>query len=173
MFTLRPASPSDIDTLRAIDDDACALYAAHGIQLELPPHDPFARAELARWLRSAELGSVFLAVDRAGAALGFAALEWLDGEPYLDQLAVRVAAMRQGIGGQLLARAADWARAGGGSALWLTTYAHLSFNRPYYERRGFVVVPESECSAGLRHYLDEQRHILPAPAQRVAMRQRL
>ncbi|HEX2671124.1 MAG TPA: GNAT family N-acetyltransferase [Polyangiaceae bacterium] len=173
MVTILPASASDIDTLRAIDDDACALYAAHGVEVELPHDHPFARAELARWLRSAELGSAFLAVDHARAGVGFAALEWVDGAPYLDQLSVRVAAMRQGIGGRLLARAAEWARASGGSALWLTTYAHLSFNQPYYERHGFVVVPESECSAGLRHHLAEQRSILPAPDQRVAMRRPL
>ena len=170
MVTIVPASASDGHTLRAIDDDACALFAAHGVEVELPHDHPFAREELARWLHSAEHGSVFLAVDRAGAAVGFTALELVDGEPYLDQLSVRVAAMRQGIGGELLARAADWARSVGGSALWLTTYAHLSFNQPYYERHGFVVVRESECSAGLRNHLDEQRRILPAPGQRVAMR---
>lgn len=173
MFTIRPASAKDIATLRAIDDDACALYAAHGLALELPHDHPFAREELARWLRSAELGSAFLVVDGSGAGVGFAALELVDGEPYLDQLSVRVAAMRRGIGGELLARAAEWACAVGGSALWLTTYAHLSFNQPYYERHGFVAVPESECSAGLRHHLDEQRRTLPAPEQRVVMRRPL
>lgn len=173
LFTIVSASASDIDALRDIDDDACALYAAHGLQVDLPPDHPFAREELARWLRASELGSVFLAVDGSGTGVGFAALELVDGEPYLDQLSVRVAAMRRGIGSHLLARAADWARAVGGSALWLTTYAHLPFNQPYYARRGFVVVPESACSAGLRHHLHEQRCHLPAPNQRVAMRRLL
>lgn len=170
---VRLASPSDIDTLRAIDDDACALFAEHGLELDLPHDHPFAREELARWLRSSELGSVFLAVDPSGTGVGFAALELLDGEPYLDQLAVRVAAMRQGVGRDLLARAAEWGRAVGGSALWLTTYAHLAFNQPYYERHGFAVVPESACGAGIRHHLDEQRRNLPLPDQRVAMRRPL
>jgi GNAT superfamily N-acetyltransferase len=170
MITIAPASANDGDTLRAIDDDACTLYAAHGLELDLPHDHPFAREELARWLASAELGRVFLAVDGAGVAVGFAALELVDGEPYLDQLCVRVAAMRQGIGGKLLARAAEWARTVGGSALWLTTYAHLAFNQPYYERHGFVAVPESACSLGLKHHLAEQRRHLPAPGQRVAMR---
>jgi N-acetylglutamate synthase-like GNAT family acetyltransferase len=97
----------------------------------------------------------------------------LDGEPYLDQLAVRIAAMRQGLGRDLLARSADWGRAVGGSALWLTTYAHLSFNQPYYERHGFAVIAESACGAGIRHHLDEQRRNLPLPDQRVAMRRPL
>ncbi|HEY3254247.1 MAG TPA: GNAT family N-acetyltransferase [Polyangiaceae bacterium] len=173
MFTILPASAGEIDVLRAIDDDASALYAAHGIPITLLPEHPFSRAELARWRRSAELGRAFVARDPSGNSLGFAALELVDGEPYLDQLSVRVSAMRRGIGGRLLAHSAAWARAAGGGALWLTTYDHLPFNRPYYEQRGYVVVPDSACSVGIRHQLDEQRCYLPAPGQRVAMRRLL
>lgn len=166
---ITPARPADIDQLRAIDEDAAALFAEHGIQLELSPVHPFSRAEVARWSRAAELGRAFVAVS-SGEPLGFAVLDVLDGEPYLDQLAVRIAAMRRGIGGRLLDRAVEWARANGGSTLWLTTYAHLPFNRPYYERHGFVVMPRSSCSASILRHLDEQRRHLPAPELRVAMR---
>jgi GNAT superfamily N-acetyltransferase len=170
MIGIRTALPSDIGVLHAIDADSCALYAAHGITIDLAPDHVFSRAELGRWLRSAELGRAFIAGDDSGAALGFAALDVLDGEPYLDQLAVRISAMRQGIGGRLIAHAVEWTRTVNGNALWLTTYGHLPFNRPYYERRGFVVVPETECGSGIRHHLDEQRRYLPAPDERVAMR---
>jgi GNAT superfamily N-acetyltransferase len=170
---IRPALPGEIDLLRAIDDDATTLYAQQGLRIELGHDHVFVRAELARWLCSAELGRAFLAVDDAGTARGFAALGVVDGEPYLDQLAVCVGAMRRGIGARLLDRSADWARAAGGSAIWLTTYDHLPFNRPYYERHGYVVRPESVCGPGIRHHLDEQRRHLPAPAQRVAMRRAL
>jgi hypothetical protein len=50
---------------------------------------------------------------------------------------------------------------------------HLPFNRPYYERHGFVVVSERECGPGVLHHLEEQRRALPAPHERVAMRRRL
>lgn len=170
MITIRPALASEIDVLNAIDDDATRLYADHGVHIELAPDHVFVRLELARWLRSAELGRAFLAVDDSGAAVGFAALDVVDGEPYLDQLAVRLAAMRRGVGGRLLAHSADWARASGGGAIWLTTYDHLPFNRAYYERRGYILIPEAACGPGIRHHLDEQRRYLPAPAHRVAMR---
>lgn len=171
--TLRPALPGEIELLNDIDDDAVTLYEQHGPSIDLGPEHAFVRAELARWSRSLELGRVFLAVDRTGQGVGFAVLDVLDGEPYLDELAVRRAAMRRGIGGRLLARAADWARAAGGSALWLTTYDHLPFNRPYYERHGYVVMPEAACGPGILHHLEEQRRYLPAPTQRVAMRRLL
>jgi GNAT superfamily N-acetyltransferase len=169
-FNIRGALPSELGDLNAIDGDASTLYAEHGLPVELGQGHEFARAELARWLRSAELGRAFLAVDGAGAGLGFAALGMVDDEPYLDQLAVRVAAMRRGIGARLLARSADWARAVGASAIWLTTYDHVPFNRPYYERHGYVVVPEAACGPGIVHHLREQQRHLPAPAHRVAMR---
>lgn len=170
---IRPARADEIALLNAIDDDAATLFAEHGLHIELSADHPFARAELARWQRSAQLGRAFLAVDDAGEALGLAALDLVDGEPYLDQLDVRRAAMRRGIGARLLDHSATWARAAGGRALWLTTYGHLPFNRPYYERHGYEVVPEALCGAGIRALLDEQRHYLPVPEQRVAMRCRL
>lgn len=172
-FSVRRALPSDIGVLKDIDDDASTLYAEYGIAIALGYEPVFARSELARWLRSTELGRAFLAVDAQGLGVGFAALDVVDGEPYLDQLAVRVAAMRQGIGGRLLACSADWAREAGGSSLWLTTYDHVPFNRPYYERHGYRVVPEGACGAGILHHLDEQRLHLPAPAHRVAMQRPL
>jgi len=70
----------------------------------------------------------------------------------------------------LLTHAAAWASAAGSSALWLTTYAHLPFNRRYYERHGYRVVPEAEWGPEIRHHLSEQRRYLPAPKERVAMR---
>ena len=169
-FSIRRAQASEIELLRAIDDDAVTLYAEHGMPIELGSEHRFAREELRRWLRAADLGRVFLAIDEQGRGLGFAALDLIDGEPYLDQLSVRVAAMRRGIGRRLLAESDEWATAVGGSALWLTTYDHLAFNRPYYERHGYVVVAEAICGPGIRHHLDQQRLYLPAPAHRVAMR---
>lgn len=172
-WSIRAAVASDHMALNSIDDEAAQLFGAHGVHIDLPPAHPFLRDESARWLRSAELERAFVAVDPRGAALGFAALDVVDGEPYLDQLSVRPSAMRRGIGRSLLARSIAWAQGFGASRLWLTTYAHLPFNRPYYERHGFVVVPEAQCGPGLRHHLDEQRRALPAPEQRVAMRRTL
>ncbi|HEY8945178.1 MAG TPA: GNAT family N-acetyltransferase [Polyangiaceae bacterium] len=170
---IRPASADDIDDLISIDDDAAHLYGEHGLRVELAPEHPFCRAERLRWHRSAQLGRAFLAVDARGTGVAFCSLDVLDGEPYLDQLAVRVSAMRRGLGRALLERAIEWSLGAGGSALWLTTYDHLPFNRPYYERYGFIVVPESSCNAGVLHHLEEQRRTLPAPADRVAMRRTL
>ena len=163
-LTIRRAAPHELDEAVAIDDDACALFATVGLHLDLPADHPFARAERARWLAAMREGLVWLA--ETPATTGLLVLGTVDGIRYVDQLSVRMDAMRQGIGRALLARAVEWAQ---GDALWLTTYAHVPWNRGYYERRGFGVVPEAECPAGIVAALDEQRRWLPEPAQRIAM----
>ena len=162
---IRIARPDELAELVSIDDDASTLYGEAGLAIALPDDHPFVRDEQARWNRALHGGTVFVA-SRDGRMLGFAAIEPLDGASYLDQLSVRRAAMRTGVGRQLLARAMDHAAS---VPLWLTTYAHLPWNAPWYERVGFRRVPEESCGDGIRHHLREERAALPAPDQRIAM----
>lgn len=168
-ITLRSISPDEIDEAIAIDADACTLYASAGLGMDFPPEHPFARDERACWIAAAREGRAFLAVAPGGAAVALLVLDLLDSLRYLEQLSVRRSAMRRGIGRFLLRKAIHWAE---GAPLWLTTYSHVSWNRPFYEREGFEVVPESGCPAGIGAILEEQRRWLPAPEQRVAMRLR-
>jgi GNAT superfamily N-acetyltransferase len=171
-FTIRPGAPADLDTVVAIDDDASRLYVEAGLDVEFPAGHPFVANERARWRRSLELGQTFIAVDDAGVPVGIAVLEILDGAPYLEQLSVKRSAMRRGLGRLLLGRAVEWARARGDS-LWLTTYGHLPWNRPFYETEGFVVVPPAAWGADVAARNAEERAALPAPEQRVVMRRPL
>ena len=166
-IVIRPASAVDIDEAIAIDDDACALYEQAGLHFDFGPEHPFARAEWARWAEAARVGSAFLAVAADGRAVGMLIMGRVAGAPYLEQISVRTSAMRRGIGRRLLARAIDWSA---GEPLWLTTYAHLSWNRPFYEQAGFTVVPERDCPRDIVLILTEQRRWLPAPGERIAMR---
>jgi GNAT superfamily N-acetyltransferase len=166
-ITIRPASPAEIDELCAIDDDACGLYAQAGLAVALGPEHPFSRAERACWTRAAAEGNAFLAVQPDRRSVGLLVMDLVDGAPYLEQLSVRTSAMRRGLGRRLLGYARAWA---GQRPLWLTTYAHLPWNRPFYESAGFVVVPASQCTPGMVAILEDQRRWLPAPDQRIAMR---
>jgi GNAT superfamily N-acetyltransferase len=166
-LTVRPASPAEIDEFVAIDNDACALYAQAGLQVDLGPEHPFSRAERACWTRAAGQGRVFLAEPPDGRSVGLLVMDLVDGAPYLEQLSVRTSAMRRGLGRRLLGHALAWA---GERPLWLTTYGHLPWNRPFYESAGFGVVPEAQCPPGIVAILEDQRRWLPAPDQRIAMR---
>ncbi len=170
---IRIGSSADIDMLADIDRDAGALFESAGLQLDTQNERELTLAERKRWLACLAAGPVMIAVDRAGEGVGFAAVATRDDEPYLDQLSVRLRSMGQRIGTALLSAAVTVARQGGGQALWLTTYSHLSWNRPYYERHGFVLVSPEQCGEELRDELALERRLLPKPEERVVMRKAL
>lgn len=165
-FRIRLGRVDELAELMRVDEDACAVFAELGLPLSLPPDHPFVLADAERWGRSLGAGNTLVAVDARDQPLGFAVLELPDGQPYLDQLSVRQSAMRRGIGTALLEAALRWR---GARPLWLTTYVHVSFNAPFYERHGFVCVPEAQVGAELRQLLASQRAVLPAPEKRVVM----
>lgn len=163
---LRSARDDELDTLIAIDDAASQLYLQAGLVVDFPSGHPFLVAESERWKRAIAAGLAHVAVSDSDRVLGFAILGMADGDPYLDQISVHPNAMRKGIGAQLLEFAIRWSSA---RPLWLTTYAHLGWNKPYYERSGFAEVPEKRCGPEIRGILHEQRLCLPDPEQRIAM----
>lgn len=165
---VRPARASELATAVAIDDDASSPYADAGLSLALPADHPFVLAEAARWAEAAEQGRLLFACAPSGEPVGFVALGFVDGRPHLEQVAVRTAWMRQGIGRMLLERALRWSvRAG---EIWLTTYdARVPWNEPWYTREGFVRVADEGCGPELRATLAAERQVLPTAASRIAM----
>jgi hypothetical protein len=170
---MRIGSPADIDILADIDRDACVLFERAGLRLNPQSEHEVTMAERKRWLTCLEAGTVLIAVGPSGEDVGFAVVGMRDDEPYLDQLSVRVSFMRRHIGTGLLYASMRMARDGGGQSLWLTTYNHLSWNRPYYERHGFVLVLPEQCGKELRGELAFERRWLPRPEERVIMRKDL
>jgi GNAT superfamily N-acetyltransferase len=127
-------------------------------------------AERRRWMECLAARTTLIAVDSMSGPIGFAAVGRKDGDAYLAQLSVRRRFMRRGIGSALLEAAVEITRAFGARALWLTTYNHLPWNRPFYELHGFIVIPEHACGPEL---LDEhalEKRWLPVPHERVVMR---
>jgi len=173
-FAIRLGTAHDIDAVCAIDLEAGALFVEAGLDLSVPAEQEIARNDRGRWLHSLSCGKSLLAVGLDGeTTVGFAALATLDDEPYLDQLSVLTRFMRRGIGSALLEAAEGTVRRSGGRTLWLTTYAHLSWNRPFYERKGFERMPEEAWGPQMRAELDYQRCWLPCPVNRIAMRKPL
>jgi GNAT superfamily N-acetyltransferase len=164
---LRPARPDELDLLREIDDATGAMYLAAGVDLSsLSLDHPYVQAEQADWRRALHDGRAYVA-QLAGQVVGFSVLDMVDGAPYLEQLSVRPQFMRRGIGTTLLHHALRASVPA--AALWLTTYAHLPWNAPYYQSRGFSLVPDTECGPRMLEILAEQRQALPLPEKRVAM----
>lgn len=165
-ITVRPARPGELAVAESIDDDACALYAEAGRPLDLHADTALARAERASWSRAVDAGRLLFACAD-GVPVGFAALGEIDGAGWLEQLSVRRAWMRRGVGRALLTRAKRWSV--GMGALWLTTWDDIAWNAPWYAREGFVATPEGACGEGIRAVLGLERDGLPRGDARVAM----
>ena len=163
---IRPARENELSALVDIDDEACQLYADAGMPVAFEADHPFVLAEAARWKAAIDQNMAFVAVDSSAHPVGFIALGYVDGAPYLDQISVRPNAMRQGLGTALLRHAIAWS---GDRPLWLTTYAHLAWNKPYYQQHGFVAVDGAHWGNELRAIIDQQRAALPMPSERIAM----
>lgn len=167
---LRVARVDELEILCDIDLDASRLFDQVGLALTPENSLELAAAERSRWLKCLQSGTTFVASGQSGEPVGFAAVTVLDDEPYLEQLSVRMGAMRNGIGTALLNAAERLAAETQTRTLWLTTYRHLPWNASFYERAGFVMVPVAECGKEMLVELALQRRLLPEPDKRVAMR---
>ena len=74
----------------------------------------------------------------------------------IGQISVRRSAGGKGVGTKLLSTVVDSVRSAGHQSIVLNTQADVPWNRPWYERRGFVVVPPEEWTADMHTIADEQ-----------------
>jgi GNAT superfamily N-acetyltransferase len=157
---VRVAGPADLERLPAVEAAADALFEPLGIT-DLPPPQP-ARERAAAWR--------VLVAGRP--AVGFAALQRLDGDVHLEQLSVHPSAGRRGLGTALLDAAVRAARDAGASRMTLTTYADVPWNGPWYAARGFTEVAEPGPGLAAR-LAAEAAAGLTAHGRRIAMARRL
>jgi ribosomal protein S18 acetylase RimI-like enzyme len=171
-YVLKLAAREELEHAVAIDEAALGVYAAAGLVISLADDHPFVRAEYESWRHALEGQGLYFALVE-GVRAGFHALGRIDGQGHLEQLSVRPEYGRKSLGSALLEHACELAQARGEREVWLTTYAHMPWNRPFYERHGFRVAGESVWGEGIRNVLAAQREVLPQPEQRIAMVRRL
>lgn len=166
-FVIRAPQKSELPKLLEIEDEAATIFDTWAVQNGKPVYEK-------NWPFSALPG--YFENDRALIALddreiaGFVFYkELVDKEVYILEVGVRPAYQGKKLGVELI-KAAILA-CGSCKSASLTTYKHIPWNAPYYQRYlGFEIVEESKMSEYLRSKIDEERKILPEPDMRVAMR---
>ena len=103
--------------------------------------------------------------------VGYLLLQVLESIALLAQVDVHPDHGRKGVGTALIAAGIRHAEEAGFPALYLTTFAHVPWNAPFYERLGFTVLPEEEIPEVMAGILQEER--ARGLTDRVAMRRAL
>lgn len=155
MVRIRDARPDDLPRLVEIEDAAETTFPALSMDFDPLPGGTSV-AELAPY---AESGRAFVAADGCDRPVGYLLLDPVDGAAHIEQVSVHPDHAGQGIGRELIERAAAWARAHGFASLTLTTYVDVPWNGPYYERLGFRHLASSEETAGLRAIRAHERQV--------------
>ncbi|WP_139980814.1 GNAT family N-acetyltransferase [Nocardioides litoris] len=166
---VRPARPSDLRRVAAVEDAGGAMFAEHFGDRVVP-------ALLARAPSGAERDSVghLLVATEDRRLVGFAHVVPHALHAHLDQVSVLPAYTRRGTGTALVRAAMEEARLSGYDVMSLTTFRDVPWNGPFYLGLGFVEVPEERWEPFQRDLRAAERALLlDEPGPRVVMERRL
>jgi len=164
-YRLRAAAEGDLAVLPEIERRAAVLFEGQGI-----PIDPDETREVRELRAGLEARGLWVAVDDADRPVGFALCAPVGSALHLEEIDVDPDHARRGIGTALVEHVCAEARRSGWEHVTLTTYAHVPWNAPFYERLGFRVLARGELDGALRAVVEAEAREIPAPDRRVAMR---
>lgn len=169
---IRPAQSADVAAMQRVSAAAGRRFAEiDDPRVAACADDPPPTADaLAAWIAA---GRAWVAADGdngGDAIVGFVVVDLLDGNAHVEEISVLPEAGGRGLGTALLDAVGAYAQRAGHPALTLTTFADVPWNRPWYERGGFVAMAPREIGPQLAARVrDEAEHGLD-PAVRVCMR---
>ncbi len=140
-IVFRPARPDEGPLLREITREAYAKWVPALGREPLPmtaDHDAAVRAHIVEF------------VEKDGRTLAAMHLEARDGHLLVENIAVRTAAQRQGLGDLILARAETLARERGYRLVRLYTHSRMGGNVNWYLGRGYAIEREEPFGNGNR-----------------------
>ena len=158
--SIRPATPSDLDTLAALEVEAGQLFRSVGMP-EVAEHDP----GLEELRRSQGRGLVWVA-EEDGEVAGYVVAAMVDGNAHIEQVSVAPAHARRGIGAALIGQVEEWGRAQGAPATTLTTFRDVAWNGPYYARLGYREMTAAQIGAELAATMDHEASLPGIDASR-------
>jgi GNAT superfamily N-acetyltransferase len=165
-YRIRPARRDDLARFPAIEESADILFRMHAP--DLPQPDGFVPSEAYEPLLTN--GVIRVAVSRVDdQPVGFAAAGGLDGMLYLHEMSVHAEHQRRGLGSELLAAIVAQAARGPYSTVALTTDRFLPWNKPFYQRHGFIELDDASMPAALAAKLAEEVALGFSAARRCAM----
>lgn len=168
-YRIRPARASEVEAIREIERAAGQSFVSVGYA-DVARHEPTPAAALRDAITD---GALFVAVTSEDDPVGFILCTEIDGDLYVQELAVHPDHAGHRLAVPLLQAAEDLARSLGLPALSLTTFRSVPWNAPYYARLGFHEMSDNQIGPSLRFVIARQKAAGLDVASRVAMRRYL
>lgn len=150
-FTIRQARSTDIPLLEYVERSAAEIFRTVGLDhlLDGATVDPNLLAYMAI------SNTLLVAVNRWDQPIGFIGGQNIVGNFHIIELSVAQSQQGKGVGKALMSAIYEQARREGYRALTLTTFRHLPWNGPWYQRLGFSEVNAADWG---REYEDILEH---------------
>ena len=159
---IRLATPCEIEALGAVEKSAATVFeGTHMSWAVASAHPPQI------YQRALEEGLLW--VYDVGTVAGFVAASRQKDCIFIEELSVARDYQRRGFGRALLDTATARGAHLGCRAAVLITDRHLPWNKPFYERAGFCVVPHDDVEPWLGRRLSLEAQTGLDPAHRCAM----
>ncbi len=151
-YAVHRAGPEHVPLLSDIELAAAALFPPgsipESILSDCLPLDVLQSAE--------EEGMLWVALDHGNNPVGYALLRMVDGFALLAQVDVHPDHGQKGIGTALVHRVIGQVRDMGLAGLYLTTFSHVQWNAPFYEKLGFQTLEARERPRFIEDILHEE-----------------
>lgn len=169
MIEIMFARPEHLPALPEIELEAASKSSYE----DLPEHLRSETISLQEHQKAQEKGLLLVAIEKGDTPVGFAITEKVDSYLHLLEIDVLPRVQQQGIGSLLLDKVIELAVQQGRQYVSLTTFSHLRWNAPWYEKKGFKIIKAEKAPSFLLDILVEEKEKGLNPDNRVAMRREL
>ena len=143
-YSIERGVPSHAERLREIERAAGAMFRDVGMG-DVADHDPTDASYLEE---CANDGRLLVALAPAGEVAGFLIWSYMDGNAYVEEVAVHPRHAGHRLAARLIDALADAVR-GSARAITLATFREVPWNAPYYAKLGFEEL--SRSAVGREH----------------------
>ncbi|NEZ68181.1 GNAT family N-acetyltransferase [Leptolyngbyaceae cyanobacterium CCMR0082] len=159
-YLIRPAQPSDVEHLPAIERAAAQRYVPYLRPLGLTPgtlDDIVSVDFLNQALHQRHLWVAATAIPQTS-LVGFVVVDRLPTGYFVVELDVLPDYSRQGIGTALMKQVVEATRQQGFTTVTLTTFRHIPWTIPFYQRLGFEIVVPEDYTPDIRAIVNHEDH---------------
>lgn len=164
-YRILPARSEHLAMLPEIENAAATLFPEGLLPQELRTQT----TSIESFDTARQRGLLWVAISSDNKPVGFALAEDHGKTLHLAELDVHPGHQRRGIGRAMLEQVCQYTLDAGYQGITLTTFSHIPWNAPWYERLGFRMLKAEELSPELRAILLAEAQRGLDPKVRVAM----